>query len=136
MKRCPKRMLAALACTMLGGTAQSAAALTAPGVGRVTPCVAEPSVPRTVDVRYACGSLVFPENRAIAGDRCVRKKLRNARPGILPDEAHVQIGAVNVCAMTAMVQFVKNLQTNAATNRLRDRGLPGFILPNGKVNAR
>jgi len=66
----------------------------------------------------------------------VAKTLRNARLVVFPDGTHVQVGAVNTCAMKLIAQFLDNPRAALATDCLRDHRLPGFVLPDGTVSAR
>ncbi|MBK9115657.1 MAG: alpha/beta fold hydrolase [Betaproteobacteria bacterium] len=60
--------------------------------------------------------------------------LRSAQLVVFPDGTHVQVGAVNTCAMKIIAQFLKNPRAKVATDCLRDRRLPGFVLPDGTIS--
>lgn len=64
----------------------------------------------------------------------VSKTLRNAQLVVFPDGTHVQVGAVNVCAMKIIAQFVGHPLGAVATECLRDHRPLGFLLPDGTVS--
>jgi pimeloyl-ACP methyl ester carboxylesterase len=64
----------------------------------------------------------------------VKKSLSNARLAVFPDGTHVQVGAVNRCAMKMIAQFLNDPKGEVPTDCLRDHGLPGFVLPDGTVS--
>lgn len=64
----------------------------------------------------------------------VRKTLANAQLIVFPDGTHVQVGAVNRCAMKIIGQFLNDPRARVATECLRDHGLPGFVLPDGTIS--
>ncbi len=64
----------------------------------------------------------------------VAKTLRNAKLVVFPDGTHVQVGAINTCAMKIIAQFLNNPQGEVATDCLRDHRLPGFVLPDGTIS--
>ncbi len=66
----------------------------------------------------------------------VRKTLGNAELVVFPDGTHVQVGAVNRCAMKIIAEFVNDPRRKFATDCLRDHGLPGFALPDGTISKR
>lgn len=66
----------------------------------------------------------------------VRKTLSNAQLVVFPDGTHVQVGAVNTCAMKIIAQFLNDPRRQVATDCLRDHRLPGFVLPDGSVSTR
>lgn len=66
----------------------------------------------------------------------VRQTLPNAQLVVFPDGTHVQIGAVNVCAMRIVGEFLNAPYAPVATDCLRNHGLPGFVLPDGSVSTR
>jgi pimeloyl-ACP methyl ester carboxylesterase len=66
----------------------------------------------------------------------VRKTLRNAQLVVFPDGTHVQVGAVNTCAMKVIAQFLNDPRAAVATDCLREHRLPGFVLPDGTVSTR
>jgi pimeloyl-ACP methyl ester carboxylesterase len=59
-----------------------------------------------------------------------------ARLVVFPDGTHVQVGAVNRCAMKTIAQFLDDPRGELDTACLRDHGLPGFVLPDGTVSKR
>lgn len=64
----------------------------------------------------------------------VAKTLRNAQLVVFPDGTHVQVGAVNTCAMKIIAQFLNNPKGEVAIDCLRDHRLPGFVLPDGTIS--
>lgn len=66
----------------------------------------------------------------------VAKTLRNAQVVVFPDGTHVQVGAVNTCAMKIITQFLNNPEEDVPTDCLRDHRLPGFVLPDGTISKR
>ena len=64
----------------------------------------------------------------------VKKTLGKAQLVVFPDGTHVQVGAVNTCAMKMIAQFPNNPQGDVATDCLRDHVLPGFVLPDGTIS--
>jgi len=64
----------------------------------------------------------------------VKKTLGSAQLVVFPDGTHVQVGAVNTCAMKIIAQFLNDPRAAMATDCLRDHRLPGFVLPDGTVS--
>lgn len=64
----------------------------------------------------------------------VKKTLRSAQLVVFPDGTHVQVGAVNTCAMKVIAQFLDHPQAPVAAECLREHRLPGFVLPDGTVS--
>jgi len=64
----------------------------------------------------------------------VIKTLGKAQLVVFPDGTHVQVGAVNRCAMKIIAQFLDDPQGKVTTECLRDHATPGFILPDGTIS--
>jgi pimeloyl-ACP methyl ester carboxylesterase len=107
---------------------------------RMCEAVAVPSLPDSTDVNVASDlpTLVLSgrldaQTPTFRGEE-VTRTLSRARLVVFPDGTHVQVGAVNRCAMKTIVQFLDNPRGEVDTACLRDHGLPGFFLPDGTIS--
>jgi len=64
----------------------------------------------------------------------VIKTLGRAQLVVFPDGTHVQVGAVNRCAMKIIAQFLDDPRGKVSTDCLRDHATPGFVLPDGTIS--
>jgi pimeloyl-ACP methyl ester carboxylesterase len=64
----------------------------------------------------------------------VIRTLGRAQLVVFPDGTHVQVGAVNRCAMKIIAQFLDDPRGKVSTECLRDHATPGFVLPDGTIS--
>ncbi|RVT83853.1 alpha/beta hydrolase [Inhella crocodyli] len=102
--------------------------------------VAVPSLPDTTDrnVASALPTLVLSgrldaQTPTFRSEEVVRT-LPKAQLAVFPDGTHVQVGAINACAMGLIVQFLNAPAQPVDTACLRAHTLPGFILPNSTLS--
>jgi hypothetical protein len=64
----------------------------------------------------------------------VARSLPRARLVVFPDGTHVQLGAINLCAVRIVTAFVRDPGAPLPLECVKESRFPGFVLPDGRTS--